>query len=348
MSPHTPTDKPESKKNCAPLIVDNFFANADAIREAAIGAHYIDWDAPDGETYRRICITQIPGLQEGIEKALGPVTMLGMGYRLNFGGEMPNAAIHSDVGWGTHAAVVYLSNGPGGTAFWRHKSTGARCLVVGDTTLQQKVQSDWNNLTAWEQIDLCPMRFNRCVIYSSELFHSRWPFEAFGSDPDTGRLIAVAFFTPRKPVDVRKATEADIPGIVAMAEKFYATTSFAAWAPFNSNTIENLASALTRDHVVLVAESDDKLVGMVGLFVAPFIFNRDVNAACEVVWWVEPNAQGHGIGKALLAAIEPACRTRGCKSIQMIHLASSPPQAAAIYERAGFRHTETSYMKIVP
>jgi hypothetical protein len=35
------------------------------------------------------------------------------------------------------------------------------------------------------------------VIYESALFHSRWPFAAFGKGFSDGRLIACAFFTPR-------------------------------------------------------------------------------------------------------------------------------------------------------
>ena len=35
------------------------------------------------------------------------------------------------------------------------------------------------------------------VIYDGSLFHSRWPFEAFGTGPQDGRLILVAFFTPK-------------------------------------------------------------------------------------------------------------------------------------------------------
>ena len=39
-------------------------------------------------------------------------------------------------------------------------------------------------------------RMGRAVIYESELFHSRYPFAAFGSGPEDGRLVAVAFFSP--------------------------------------------------------------------------------------------------------------------------------------------------------
>lgn len=148
-------------------------------------------------------------------------------------------------------------------------------------------------------------------------------------------------------MQVRQATLDDVPAIVAMSAKFYATTAYSGWADFNPETVSNLASGLATDHVMLVAEDGDRLIGMVGLFVAPFMFNNDVTAAYEVVWWVDPDAQGHGAGKALLAAIEPACAAKGCKAIQMVHLASSPPQAAAIYERCGYVLSESSYTRIL-
>lgn len=128
--------------------------------------------------------------------------MLGMGYRLNFAGELPNAAVHSDLGWGTHALVLYLSDPPMGanqcgTAFWRHNATGAHRIDPGDFDLLDEIQVDWNDESAWTQRARVPMQFNRALIYESALFHSRYPFEAFGDNAETGRLIAVAFFTPR-------------------------------------------------------------------------------------------------------------------------------------------------------
>lgn len=176
------------------LVIDDFLPAS--VREEGLRASYTDWPGPDGEVYRRVALVEVPGLRDAIERQLGPVRMLGMGYRLNFGGEMPNAAIHSDLGWGTHAAVVYLSEGEGGTAFWRHKATGASRIDPGDVGLFEKVRHDWNNPDAWEQIGLAEMKLGRGVIYESALFHSRWPFPAFGEDAETGRLIAVAFFTP--------------------------------------------------------------------------------------------------------------------------------------------------------
>lgn len=177
-------------------IFDNFLPDAQSVRDEALSSEFIDWQGPDGEVYKRICITEVPGLQGRIEEVMGrPVHMLGMGYRLNFGGEMPNAAVHSDMGWGTYALVIYLSDGQGGTAFWRHKETGAHRIDPGDFDLFAKVNGDWNDESKWYMHQLVPMKLGRALIYESALFHSRHPFAAFGNGPEDGRLIAVAFFS---------------------------------------------------------------------------------------------------------------------------------------------------------
>lgn len=179
-------------------VIDDFLPDAQAIRAHALSSQFVDWQGYDGEVYKRVCLTDVPGLKDRIEQEMGPVDMLGMGYRLNFGGELPNAAIHSDMGWGTHALVLYLSEGEGGTAFWRHKATGAHRIDQGDVALFEAVRHDWDDADKWEQLALAEMKLGRAVIYESALFHSRWPFAAFGKDASDGRLIAVAFFTPKE------------------------------------------------------------------------------------------------------------------------------------------------------
>lgn len=178
-------------------VFDDFLPNTDAVRAHAFQAEFVDWPGYDGQVYKRVALIDVPGLRDRIEQAVGPVDMLGMGYRLNFGGELPNQAIHTDLGWGTHALVLYLSEGEGGTAFWKHKATGAYRIDPGDVDLFNRIGDDWERPEAWEQVSLCEMRYGRAVIYESALFHSRWPFAAFGKGFDDGRLVAVSFFTPR-------------------------------------------------------------------------------------------------------------------------------------------------------
>jgi hypothetical protein len=176
-------------------VIDDFLPGAHRVRRDALCAPFHDFTAHDGETYKRVCLTEVPGLRDALEQHCGPVTIHAMGYRLNYNGEMPNAAIHSDLGWGSKALVMYLCGGEGGTAFWRHKATGAERVAPGDVGLLAKIQDDWDNSGAWEQTEMAQLKFNRAVIYDGLRFHSRWPFEAFGTSPEDGRLIAVAFFS---------------------------------------------------------------------------------------------------------------------------------------------------------
>lgn len=149
-------------------------------------------------------------------------------------------------------------------------------------------------------------------------------------------------------MQIRKAEAGDIPAIVRMGADFYPSTPYAAAGiPFCPESVEAIARLMQEAGVMLVADDGERLVGMVGLVVAPFMFNRAFRTAHEVVWWASPDAQGAGIGKALLAAVAPAAREAGAFSAQMLHLANSPPQAAALYERDGYAHTETCYTKVL-
>lgn len=182
-------------------VIDNFLHHElfEHIRDEAIVADYIDWLGPDKQLYKRICIIDNPFVKEQIEEDLKTeVDMLGMAYRLNYIGEEPNQSIHTDVGWGTHALVLYLNDGPSGTAFWKHKKSETTRLKPLDITTYIATRKDWTDNSKWELDNFVKMEANRAVIYESELFHSRYPFEAFGTKPEDGRLILVAFFTPKE------------------------------------------------------------------------------------------------------------------------------------------------------
>lgn len=143
---------------------------------------------------------------------------------------------------------------------------------------------------------------------------------------------------------IRNATEADLPAVVSMGERFYATTHYKDFAAYNPASVEALARMLMDTGILLVAD-DNGPVGMVGLCVAPFAFNADVKAAYEVVWWVNPEQRGGLTGARLLKAIEPAAKDKGCAAIQMLHMSNSPPQAGQMYARMGYAHTESSWTK---
>lgn len=148
-------------------------------------------------------------------------------------------------------------------------------------------------------------------------------------------------------VEVRAATAMDMPAILEMGARFYASTEYTAIAPYCYGSAALLGQLLLDTGVVLVAEREGQLLGVVGLSLVPFLFNRSVITAHEVMWWVDEEHRDSGAGVALLRAIEPACRAKGASAIQMLHLATSPRQAGVLYRRLGFSLSETLYFKVL-
>lgn len=146
---------------------------------------------------------------------------------------------------------------------------------------------------------------------------------------------------------IRPANDTDLADVVEMGARFYATTTYTAIADYSHANAAKLGRLLLDQGVMIVAERGDKLVGVIGLMVAPFPFNEAKKTAHEVLWWVDPEERDTGAGVALLRAMVPACKYRGAAAIQMLHLSNSPPQASALYERMGFAHTESLYFKVL-
>jgi len=146
---------------------------------------------------------------------------------------------------------------------------------------------------------------------------------------------------------IRQAMLDDADAIMELVEKFYYNTDYAGFAPFDYETVFDLTKMLIETGVVLVGTIDEVIVGVIGLVVAPFMFNKSKLGAYEVIWYVEKAAMRLGIGGGLLAKIDEVCKDRGIELIQMVHLSNSPPQAAAMYVAMGYKHSESSYTKVL-
>lgn len=199
--------------NDAPrIIVDGFLPNPEEYRKQALAQKFYTVRGPDGENYKNISVQPSDEFEPLLSKILDVPVKVGYSLlRLNFSGESPNNAVHSDNSYDEFASVLYLNTpeqceiNNSGTSFWRHKSTGfasfpdqseAEAAGYDYQHLFEILALSWNDADAWELIEHIPMKFNRLLIYSTKRFHSRWPFTAFGDRPETGRLIHVAFFSP--------------------------------------------------------------------------------------------------------------------------------------------------------
>jgi Family of unknown function (DUF6445) len=188
-------------------LLDDFAADALAVRQRVIAGGFKTETGPDGALYSGISQYEVPHWHELIaEFAGGPIVPRLSCFRLNLAGEFPNTFVHSDDICAQYASIVYLNRPEdcrGGTAFWKHKALQVDRLPPAETLVSggmnpeafyALMEREWQVKDAWEQVAVAEMRFNRFIAYPTSFFHSRWPFEAFGTTPEDGRLIWVCFF----------------------------------------------------------------------------------------------------------------------------------------------------------
>jgi hypothetical protein len=186
---------------------DDFAPDAAAVREAVIAGEFSTQHGPDGAEYTGISEYRVEHWKARIAELLGrPIVPRLSCFRLNLAGELPHSWIHSDGICAQYASVLYLNTPEqctGGTAFWSHVALRTDRLASKEQLTAQGIHADWfykmmerewKDLTYWEQKRLVEMKFNRFITYPTSLFHSRFPFEAFGAGPKDGRLIWVCFY----------------------------------------------------------------------------------------------------------------------------------------------------------
>lgn len=144
---------------------------------------------------------------------------------------------------------------------------------------------------------------------------------------------------------IRQATLDDVPRIVEMAQRFYPQSGYTKLGPMMKECAAGLALITMESGVMLVAESDDSLVGMVCLHVDPFTFNPNILIAHELVFWIEPEHRGGMLAVRMIKAGEQAAAECGAKWNRMATLAASDEAAGVMYERMGYVRSESYYVK---
>ncbi|WP_262378751.1 GNAT family N-acetyltransferase [Luteimonas viscosa] len=140
---------------------------------------------------------------------------------------------------------------------------------------------------------------------------------------------------------IRAATEADIPAIAAIYadEVRERVNTYEYDVPDAAEMHRRMRAIVGDGFPYLVAELDGRVAGYA--YAGSFRARLGYRFTVENSVYVAADAQGHGIGAALLAALIEACEARGYR--QMIAVIGEPTNTASIrlHERFGFVHTGT-------
>lgn len=145
---------------------------------------------------------------------------------------------------------------------------------------------------------------------------------------------------------IREATEEDFEIILDMSEEFWKSTLF--------------NSELDRDHTIkmvemsfdmgllAVAEYDGKVVGFCSAISSPSMGDPNIKVGTELAWWINPEHRKGRRGIELMFFMERLAEEQGVEVWSMASMESSNPEAAnKIYERFGYKKSETMFTKIL-
>lgn len=179
-----------------PAWIDGVFPNPGAIRAAILAQHVVEVPSDHGMFHGiRPPSPAIYRAMVAIANEHAP----GYELTLTFGRQSPKGQIepndvHSDSAHATVTGIVYLNPIPApedGTLFWRHKGSGQK-----RGPWDEACQRDSHDREAWALWCHVQAKYNRLLLFPSDLYHSRSLVENFGSG-DEARLIQVLFLAAK-------------------------------------------------------------------------------------------------------------------------------------------------------
>jgi hypothetical protein len=189
------------------LVVDNFVPNPEEVRASALITGFGTWKPTNTiigyDTYDGVNINgKHSVLVKALTEALGcPIYPESMIFRVT-GEKTEPATIHSDRMFGTHSCIVYLSHeqDKSGTGFYQHLRTES-CEMpplesIIDTPEFGRLKYEMREATEeyWKEVHFVEGKFNRALIFSAPLYHSRIPRLCKGTTAEDSRMIWITHF----------------------------------------------------------------------------------------------------------------------------------------------------------
>jgi hypothetical protein len=174
------------------IITEDFYINVDELRSFALSQEFTQRGNYPGlrtKSFLNDSVKEI--IQNTLRPFSGNITNWNDSSGLTGSFELATARdrswMHTDE-YNTWAGVCYLTpDAPlsGGTGLFMYKKTGS---MYEDGT---DYSSDTQDLTKWDLVDRIANRYNRLVLYRSNIYHTSLDY--FGKDTHDGRLFQLFF-----------------------------------------------------------------------------------------------------------------------------------------------------------
>jgi len=140
---------------------------------------------------------------------------------------------------------------------------------------------------------------------------------------------------------IREAIETDIPRIVEMGTRSLREGPYKDLVGDNPEQTAKLALDVLTKGMILVAEQDEKLIGLLAFIVFPHYFSGELTAG-EVMWYVEPEFRSSFTALQLLRGAERMARSFGAKYMQFT---APTAEVGRAYEALNYKQVEVSFQK---
>ena len=146
-------------------------------------------------------------------------------------------------------------------------------------------------------------------------------------------------------ISIRPANfDTDALAIINGARSFSQQTSLAAWFRHGGEFIEDISKIMVLDNLeISVAEQDGKIVGGIGIFYTPFMWNNSILVGDELFWWTSENAP-FKTGTALFDFAMKRIEEKGARPMFRA-LDTSPKHIEKFYERRGLKKLESAFTR---
>lgn len=147
---------------------------------------------------------------------------------------------------------------------------------------------------------------------------------------------------------VRQAKYEDIDTVKNLIKEFYNESLYEYELSLDENTIKETIKNFIDNHIGLVAEINNKIIGVMGGIVATSIFDKKQRLGQEAIWYITKEERKGKVAFKLIEEFEKKCKERGANLISMICMNNLNSEVLdRLYKIKKYKLMEKHYIKEV-